>query len=56
MRIMFTIAAVGEEAEKAAKVKEKLEAVMREYGLEGNTNGEAHDNRANYTGMYGKTT
>lgn len=54
MRIMFTITALGDESAQAAAIKEKLQAAISEFGLEGEIKGEALDYRANFTGMYSK--
>ncbi|MCX7922089.1 MAG: hypothetical protein N3B21_08780 [Clostridia bacterium] len=54
MRCMFTISAHGCDANKAAELKEKMEALMESYGMKGKTNGHAHEQYANYCGSYCK--
>jgi hypothetical protein len=52
MRVMFNINAGSGEAQNATELKEKLEALMNELGLEGSTRGDEYGNRASYNGSY----
>ncbi|TGE32131.1 hypothetical protein [Desulfosporosinus sp. Sb-LF] len=52
MRVMFTINSGPDDPKQAVALKEKLEALMSEFGLEGTTRGDEYSKRASYSGSY----
>lgn len=52
MRIIFNINSGPNDLKQAGELKEKLEALMSEFGLEGNTRGDEYSKRAAYSGSY----
>jgi hypothetical protein len=52
MRVTFNISSGSEDTSKAVELKEKMEALMAEYGLEGITRGDEYSKRAIYNGSY----
>lgn len=54
MFVMFSIGAYGPNATEATKIKEKIEAILKEYGLEGKTQGKGFEQFAQYSGNYKK--
>lgn len=55
MRVIFNINAGADDTKQAVELKEKLEALMVEYGLEGSTRGDEYSKRATYNGSYRKS-
>ena len=53
MRIMFTISAREDDAAKADELKEKLEALFKEYELQGDIKGKAFEKGTTYSGVFG---
>lgn len=56
MRVMFTISAYGPVAPKAVEVKEKIEEILKQYGLSGDTKGMNYDQFASFCGTYAPMT
>lgn len=52
--VMFSISAMGPGATEATELKEKFEALMKEYKLEGNIQGKGFEQFAQYSGNYKK--
>lgn len=52
MRVSFNISSGSEDTKQVVELKEKLEALMAEYGLEGLTRGDEYSKRAIYNGSY----
>lgn len=55
MRVSFNISSGSEDTKQVVELKEKLEALMTEYGLEGLTRGDEYSKRAIYNGSYRTT-
>ncbi|MDP4160067.1 MAG: hypothetical protein Q8911_09965 [Bacillota bacterium] len=54
MRVIFNINAGPDDTSQAKVLKEKLEALMGEFGLEGSIRGDEYSKRATYSGSYRK--
>lgn len=52
MRVTFNISSGSEDTKQVVELKEKLEALMAEYGLEGVTRGDEYSKRAIFNGSY----
>jgi hypothetical protein len=51
---MYTVSAFGPDSKAAVELKEKLEALMNEYGLTGITQGKGYEGFASFSGNYKK--
>lgn len=52
MRVTFNISSGADDTKQVVELKEKLETLMAEYGLEGLTRGDEYSKRAIYNGSY----
>lgn len=52
MRVMFTIHAIEADAAKAEEIKNKIEAMCKEYSLDGSVRGDASSKMPSYTGSF----
>lgn len=55
MKVMFNINSGPDDPKQAVELKEKLEALMNEFGLEGSTRGDEYSKRATFSGSYRKS-
>ncbi|MEL1133944.1 hypothetical protein AAC978_02080 [Desulfitobacterium sp. THU1] len=52
MRVTFNISSGSEDPKQAVELREKFEALMVEYGLQGTTRGDEYSKRAIFNGSY----